>query len=53
MKLAFALKSALMGVGATALLSAPAHADELRDAVAADMPALITLYQDLHANPEL
>jgi hippurate hydrolase len=44
---------ALMGAGATALLSAPAHANELRDAVAADMPELVALYQDLHANPEL
>jgi len=34
-------------------LAAPAHADELRDAVAADMPALMELYRDLHAHPEL
>ena len=32
---------------------APAVADSLRDAVANDMPSLITLYRDLHANPEL
>ena len=31
----------------------PAHADALRDAVAGDMPSLIALYRDLHANPEL
>lgn len=43
---------ALMGAGA-ALLAAPAQADELRDAVAADLPALVELYKDLHANPEL
>lgn len=36
-----------------ALAAAPVKADELRDAVAADLPALVTLYQDLHANPEL
>ena len=44
------------GVGAWALMalaSAPAQADELRDAVAADLPALVELYKDLHANPEL
>src|SRR3712207_5029542 len=34
-------------------LAAPAHADALGDAVAKDMPALIALYRDLHANPEL
>lgn len=41
------------GVGAMALMAVPAQADELRDAVAADLPDLVTLYQDLHANPEL
>lgn len=40
-------------VCALALMAVPAQADDLRDAVAADMPALITLYEDLHANPEL
>lgn len=40
---------------ALALMAAavPAQADELRDAVAADLPALVELYKDLHANPEL
>jgi hippurate hydrolase len=33
--------------------SAPASAQALRDAVAKDMPSLLTLYRDLHANPEL
>lgn len=41
------------GAGAMALMAVPAQADELRDAVAADLPDLVTLYQDLHANPEL
>lgn len=41
------------GVCGLALIAVPAQADDLRDAVAADMPALITLYEDLHANPEL
>jgi len=31
----------------------PAHADALSDAVTKDMPSLIALYRDLHANPEL
>ncbi|MEO1167167.1 MAG: amidohydrolase [Pseudomonadota bacterium] len=31
----------------------PAHADELSDAIAADMPELMELYRHLHANPEL
>lgn len=34
-------------------LAAPAAADPLADAVAKDMPSLMTLYRDLHANPEL
>ena len=36
-----------------ASIAAPAQADALRDAVARDMPSLLTLYRDLHANPEL
>ncbi len=47
------LKAILAGTGAMVLFSAPAQAGDLRDAVAADLPALIELYQDLHANPEL
>ncbi len=35
------------------LFAVPAHADEIRDAVAADMPELMELYRHLHANPEL
>ncbi|WP_419880235.1 amidohydrolase [Pelagerythrobacter marinus] len=34
-------------------MAVPAQADELRDAVAADMPGLMELYRDLHAHPEL
>ena len=36
-----------------ALAAVPAEADNLRDAVAADLPGLVELYKDLHANPEL
>ncbi|BDI60979.1 putative amidohydrolase [Qipengyuania nanhaisediminis] len=44
------------------VMASPAHADghmgaeggdELRAAVMEDLPGLVTLYQDLHANPEL
>ena len=35
------------------LIAAPAQANELRDDLAADMPGLMELYRDLHANPEL
>ncbi|MDP2129576.1 MAG: amidohydrolase [Erythrobacter sp.] len=47
------LKTILAGASALALLAAPAQADDLREAVAADLPALVELYQDLHASPEL
>lgn len=36
-----------------ALSVTPAHADKLRDDLAADMPRLMAVYRDLHANPEL
>jgi amidohydrolase len=38
---------------AAALVAAPAAADPLADQVRADMPSLMTIYRDLHANPEL
>lgn len=48
---------AMMTLAASAsvmvLGAAPTRADELRDAVAGDLPALVTLYKDLHAHPEL
>tara|TARA_R110002072_G_scaffold86774_20_gene195938 strand:+ start:4549 stop:5886 length:1338 start_codon:yes stop_codon:yes gene_type:complete len=41
-------------ISATALaFAAPVQADELRDDLMADMPELMELYRDLHANPEL
>ncbi|MFN4240679.1 MAG: amidohydrolase [Erythrobacter cryptus] len=48
-------KVRLLGaVGLLALVAAgPARADGLREAVAAELPTLVELYQDLHANPEL
>lgn len=35
------------------LAAMPAQADTVRDAIAKDMPSLMTLYRDLHQNPEL
>ncbi|MGE5600291.1 MAG: amidohydrolase, partial [Pseudomonadota bacterium] len=47
MKLTFGLVIAAM------TLPTAANAAALRDAIRADMPQLMTLYRDLHANPEL
>ena len=47
------LASIWVGASALTLAAVPAQADELRDAVAADLPELVKLYEDLHANPEL
>jgi hippurate hydrolase len=38
---------------AGAMIMTPADAATLADAIHADMPQLMTLYRDLHANPEL
>jgi len=48
MKILFLTAAACVG-----LTASPAAADPLRDAVAKDMPSLLSLYRDLHANPEL
>jgi hippurate hydrolase len=42
-----------LAVFAASILAAPASAATLNEAVRADMPELMTLYRDLHANPEL
>jgi hippurate hydrolase len=47
------MKLTRLAAAALLLGPAPAYADGLRDAVAKDMPSLLTLYRDLHANPEL
>lgn len=49
MRLAFGPGLAL-GV---ALITAPVSAEPLRDAVAADLPSLMAIYRELHANREL
>jgi hippurate hydrolase len=43
----------ITGALALAMASVPAQADGLSDAVKAQMPGLVELYKDLHANPEL
>ncbi|HTU10196.1 MAG TPA: amidohydrolase [Allosphingosinicella sp.] len=52
-----ALLAALLAVTAMTTQPAPVAAQpasgDLRQAIAGDMPALMTLYRDLHANPEL
>jgi hippurate hydrolase len=48
------MKGQMLAAALAALLgAAPVHADALGDAVAKDMPSLIALYRQLHANPEL
>ena len=49
-------KLLLLGLAAMTLptaISTAANAAALNDAIRADMPQLMTLYRDLHANPEL
>lgn len=38
---------------AAALVATPAAAESVREAIAADLPSLMTIYRELHANPEL
>ncbi len=38
---------------ASVMAVAPVQADPLNDAIKADMPSLMEIYRDLHANPEL
>ncbi|MFC7537288.1 amidohydrolase [Sphingomonas sp. GCM10030256] len=40
-------------LAAAAVVATPPSASTVREAVAADMPQLMALYRDLHANPEL
>ncbi|QKG71431.1 M20 metallopeptidase family protein [Erythrobacter mangrovi] len=47
-------KSSLIAIAAyAAATAAPAQADDLREAIAADMPAMMEIYRDLHQHPEL
>ena len=47
------LRGALTGVALTAFAVMPAKAQDIGGAVKSDMPALMELYRDLHAHPEL
>ena len=47
------MKKMLWLAAAAMSASTPAGAAALSDAIRADMPQLMTLYRDLHANPEL
>ena len=48
------MKTPLLAAAFSVVVAAsPAAADPLRDAVAKDMPALLDVYRDLHAHPEL
>jgi hippurate hydrolase len=47
------MKAKLIAAAALVAATSPAHADALRDAVAKEMPSLLALYRDFHANPEL
>src|SRR3954451_2384031 len=47
------MKSLLLLAAAAMTVTVPAAAATLSDSIRADMPQLMTLYRDLHANPEL
>src|SRR4051794_26084388 len=47
------MKSMIWLAAAAMTASTPAAAASLSDSIRADMPMLMTLYRDLHANPEL
>ena len=52
MRIKSTIAKALAGA-CLASIAIPAQADDLRDDLMADMPELMELYKDLHANPEL
>ena len=47
------MKNLLLFAAATMTLSTPLAAATLQDSIRADMPMLLALYKDIHANPEL
>lgn len=47
------MKTLLGSAALAALAATPLQADDVRKAVEIDMPSLMELYRDLHANPEL
>lgn len=42
-----------LAAAASVMAFSPAQADSLNEAIAADLPSLMEIYRDLHANPEL
>jgi amidohydrolase len=47
------MKTLLSALAAFTITITPASADAIGDAVASDMPGLMAIYRDFHANPEL
>jgi hippurate hydrolase len=47
------MKTLLAATAATLTFALPAAADSVRDATTRELPSLMTLYRDLHANPEV
>lgn len=47
------IKRFLTAAALSALVVTPAWADPVRERIAADLPNLMTIYRDLHQNPEL
>jgi len=47
------MNRSVLALFAASILAQPASAATLNEAIRADMPQLMTLYRDLHANPEL
>jgi len=47
------MKKILLASAALMISAAPAQANEIRATISDDMPALMEIYRDLHANPEL
>jgi amidohydrolase len=47
------MKTLLLLAAAAMTVTSPARSATLTDAIRADMPQLLALYQDIHANPEL
>src|SRR5205809_7418831 len=43
----------VLALAAATMIASPSGAATLAEAIHADMPQLMTLYRDLHANPEL
>lgn len=42
-----------LAAATSVLFCTPAYADPLKDSIQADLPSLMEIYRDLHANPEL